>query len=323
MARVAWVESPLQMINALEYAQATGEALHICLRAGVPKLGDTGRGLVPHLPKRVTMSGPWDSAMRSPFATAKRRLVGDVCSGQVRAVLTYTGVRDLVMVDDGSAMLSTARRLDRGVALARHGKPESLPMRALGASTTSRLVNAMRRQRLALFTAYASAPEVAALAAKGLRVQANDYVWLRSADFEFGTSHDEHVVVGSALADDGYVRPEAYMDWLRALTAEGPVAYFPHRRETPASLTMWAAIPGVELRRTGLPIEVVIAAATHVKRVSTLPSSVVATLPSVLADDVEFAVTPVPEAWLTPLADQPLRDVLDTVVTRRASIAAV
>lgn len=319
---MAWVESPLQMINALEYAHATGDSLHICLRGGVPKLGDTGRALAPHLPRRVTMSGPWDSALRSPFATAKRRLVGDVCSGQVRAVFAATGVGDLVMVDDGAAMMSTLRRVAHGRPVGRHGRREPWYMQALGVTATSRILAAAQRGTLTLMTAYAAGDDVRLLADKGARVIANEYQWLRTTEFDVGVCDDSHVVVGSALVDDGFVEAGAYAQWLSALAAQQPVAYFPHRRESVESLRQWASIPGLSVRRTGLPIEVALAVAPHVKHVWTLPSSVVATLPRVLDESVELTVTAVPEEWLTPRVDDSLRNVLDTVARRQVSLAA-
>ncbi len=167
MARVGWVESPLQLVNAVEYAAAVGDPVHLCLRAGVPQLGDTGRLFAPSLPRGVTMSGPWRSATRSPMTMARRRLIGDANSGQLRALTTFTGAQDLVVVDDGSGTLSLARRLAKGLPLARHGKQESALHRVLGAAASVRMRTAAEDGRLTVFTAYPEADAVGALLLAG------------------------------------------------------------------------------------------------------------------------------------------------------------
>lgn len=322
MARVAWVESPLQLLNALEYAYASGESVHVCLRADVPRLGTMGRALAPHLPRRVTMSGPWKSTMQSPFATARRRLVGDVSSAQVRAAITVTGATDVVLVDDGAAMLTTARTLAAGHAVVRHGRHESVLKHALGAVTTSRVLTAAAEARLTVFTAYNDAPELQALERQGARLRTNTYAWVRTTNFDHEPVEYPHIVVGSALVDDGFLQPEAYLEWLRRVAADGPVAYFPHRRERAESLQQWASVPGVQVRRSGLPVEIVVASAVGLRRISTLPSSVVATLSRLVSPHTRVDVTPVDSQWWTPRADQRLRVTLDAVVGRRSGVAA-
>ncbi len=322
MARVGWVESPLQLVNAIEYAAAVGDPVHLCLRAGVAQLGDTGRLFAPSLPRGVTMSGPWRSATRSPMTTARKRLIGDANSGQLRALTTFTGAQDLVVVDDGSGTLSLARRLARGLPLARHGKQESSLHRVLGAAASVRMRTAAEDGRLTVFTAYPEADAVSALRSLGATVVRNDYSWLRSSAFVTDATDAEHVVVGSALVDDGYLDADAYATWLAGLAREGAVTYLPHRRERRESLSRWAAIDGVEVRRPVLPIEILLAGMPGVRRVTTLPSSVVATLSTLLDPSVHLDVTHVPEHWFTSRADHSVRELLEDVVNRGRARAA-
>ncbi|MFV0285085.1 MAG: hypothetical protein ACK5IM_01695 [Demequina sp.] len=316
MARMGWVESPLQLVNAVEYAAATGDGVHLCLREGARQLGDTGRLLAPRLPRGVTMSGPWRHATLSPFATARRRLVGDANSGQVRAVATFAGAQDTVLVDDGSGMLSMARRLIEGRPLGRHAKNESRLHRALGAAAAVRLRTAAQEGRLTVFTAYSDTETMARLGTLGATVIHNDYAWLRGTSLVADAAVGSHVVVGSALVDDGYLDADAYAGWLRDLAAQGPVTYYPHRRERRDSLQRWAQVPGVAVQRPLLPIEVLLASAPGVRRVSTLPSSVVATLSTILDRSVELDVSAVPHHWLTSAADDSLRSLLEDVSAR-------
>lgn len=322
MARVAWVESPLQLLNAVEYAQASGERLHICLRDGVAQLGTTGRLIAPSLPRGVTMSGGWSSAAASPFLTAHERLVGDINSGQVHAVIALTGVRDMVIVDDGAGMLTVARSLGDEGTLERHGRHSHVMRRSLGVVVAGKVLDAARRGRVALFTAYDGAEPVQRLATIGFTLSHNAYTWIARWRPPAGRVLGEHIVVGSALVEDGFVSADAYEGWLRSLARAGDVSYLPHRRESSRTLSRWAHISGVTIAHTRMPIELVLGASSTVRTVVTLPSSVVATLSGILDGRVDMRVEPVPQEWLTSAADARLRALLHDVTAGEAIRAA-
>lgn len=63
------------------------------------------------------------------------------------------------------------------------------------------------------------------------------------------------LVIGSAMSTDGLIHPEPYLEWLRDVAQDGPLAYFPHRRETPHLLELIGRIPNVRLKEHTIPIE--------------------------------------------------------------------
>jgi hypothetical protein len=310
--REAWIESPLQFINAVEYSVATSSDVAITVRAGVPGLDEAAGVLGPQLPRRVAVRGSRRSVAGSPFARARTRLIGDAYSGQFRAIVAATGTRDLVIVDDGTSSLAMASQLERGAGLVRMGQRENPVMRLLGAATTRRLRRSMADGDVEVFSAYAADDRLDRLVELGARVRGNEYAWLRSLRLPSETRLSaDSVVLGTALVDDGLIDMERYCRWLRRLVREsGPIEYLPHRRETDASLARYRTISGLEVRPSGLPAEIAVRARSDLRRVVTLPSSAVATLSAVMPEGVELVVSPIPDSWWTPVADDRVRAVL-------------
>ncbi|WP_062305572.1 hypothetical protein [Demequina subtropica] len=312
-ARVAWVESPLQLLNAIEWAAATGEPLDIMARAGLVQLDRTVAALVGHLPAGVTIDLSAGSAVNPRMRGAHSWLLGDVYSGQVKAMLAATGVRDTVIVDDGSAATSMADALAARAALSRPGVAEGLGHRALGLAGSARLAAAARRGRVGFFTAYPDAPGFVALAAAGADVRRNAYAWTR-ATRPVDAVYAEHVVVGTALIADGHVSRDAYREWLTG-HADPSTVYIPHRRED-AELALIADL-GLTVLPVDVPIEIALAGSPTVRRVSTLPSSVVATLRVILDPEVELDVEVIPSRWWEPGVDPRLRAMLEALAEDR------
>lgn len=183
-------------------------------------------------------------------------------------------------------------------------------MRALGAATTWRVLAAAEGGRLTLFTAYADAEPIQHLLSEGASVLRNSYDWVSGWAPESTLDLSARVVVGSALVEDGFVTAEAYESWLAGLVLDGAISYVPHRRESASTLARWARVAGVEIVHPRIPIELVLGSSPAVKRVTTLPSSVVATLGTLLDPRVEMRVDRVPDAWFTGAADSRLRALL-------------
>jgi len=319
MTRVAWVESPLQLVNAVEYAASTGEPLRIYLRAHSKQLQYTVDVLSPHLPEGVKIAGAWPLAYLSPFVVARERLIGDGYSGQFRLAVALTGVRDLVVVDDGSAMLSFAEQVRERLPLSRHGRRERWYARRLGAIAAARLHRTLATGGLSVFSAYSDGDELLALEAAGATIVHNRYRWVRKTKFVKDDNAMRIVVLGSALHDDGFVKGGPYRDWVRDQVAAGAGVYFPHRREKGKSLKRFKDHEGLKVRKAVLPIEIVLASSRELTTVITLPSSVVATLRNILPEEVELRVSPVPEEWFTKKADDALRSTLRRVANPRAA----
>jgi len=302
-ARVGWVESPLQLINAVEAAAALREPSHLLLRGGVAQLAATARWIEPHLPDGVALAAA-AAATDSRFRDAPRRLVGDAFSGQFRGVVVATGVRDLVVVDDGSAALHLGAVLAGTERFSRMGQRESAVQRTLGSLTGARLRAAARSRRVTLVTAYADHPVMRTV--PGERIVPNRYSWLRSLDAAPPAALGSVVVLGSALAIDGYVDTARYERWA---TAHAGASYLPHRREDPASLARLRAA-GLDVIEPGLPAEIVLGCARGLTEVRSLPSSTGATLARVLPEGARLRVDAVPVDWWTPRADETFRATL-------------
>ncbi|MFW7415398.1 hypothetical protein [Demequina sp. SO4-18] len=310
----AWVESPLQFLNAVEYAHASGAPTAIHLRRDVSSVTRTAALLEPHLPTGVSVVPHGRSAMLSRFALASQRVLGDAYSGQVRAVLAVAGGRRCVIVDDGSVMLALGQQLADGRPLWRPGNDEGWPMRRLGAVATRRIRRGMSRGRVEVFTAYDQRAPFRELARQGARVTKNPYAWVRGIRLDQALGMHPTVVVGAALVPDGHLRGEPYLAWLRDRAATGEVTYIPHRRERGPWLDSIAAIPGVAVLHPGLPIEVVLGAASaSVGHVVTMPSSVVATLRAVLAPQVSLEVRSIPPEWWADSASPTLRAMIEAI----------
>lgn len=314
MTLQAWVESPLQILNAVEYAHAQQASIVIHARGGSESLTRAARLLEPHLPAGVVVRPDSRSAMLSPFAAASRRIVGDAYSGQVRAVIAMAGARRSVLVDDGSIMLALGEQLARDQALQRPGIDEGWPMRVLGRIATHRLRTGLEKGRVEVFTAYADRAPFRELAKLGGRISRNTYDWVRGVRLDEAAALRPTVIVGAALVPDGHLLPTPYLAWLRDRAAQGDLTYVPHRREHGPWLDEIAAIPGVDVLDAGLPIEVLLGAASaSVGSVVTMPSSVVATLRAVLPPEVDLEVRGIPPQWWSESASPTMKAMIEAI----------
>jgi hypothetical protein len=313
LTRVAWVESPLQAINAVEFAGRSGESVVVVPRNGVAQLPDTIAALAARAPSQVVVETAAAAPWSSPFGRANRRLVGDVFSGHVRAAIAR-GAGDLVVVDDGSSMLHAAAVLVGDATLRRAGGKESTRNRLIAPLATRRLLAAARGGAVSLFTVYDDSAPVRKAAASGIHVEANDYGWLRSVGARPDAGKARAVVLGSALAYDGLIREDAYRAWVADLTAAGPVSYLPHRRERGPLLDAVAATPGVTVEHSGLPVELAIGMGAPVASVRSLPTSAAMTLRRLVPEGTPLDVTRVPDDWWTARADADFRRTVDTLM---------
>jgi hypothetical protein len=313
LTKVAWVESPLQLLNVVEYAHMDGDKVLILVRAGVSTLDRVADALRQHLPPCVELSTGWESALQSPMRKARVVVIGDAYSGQMRALMALGKARQVTLVDDGAIMLALADQLAAGVPLDRGVTTESRAQRALGALSTRRFSRLLTRGRLDLFTAYDQAPAVATLATRGARVAMNHYEWTRQTPINIPQPLSGHVVVGSAMVADGLIDAGLYSQWVASTAVDGPITYVAHRREEEDVLAQYAEFPGVVIGTAGLPIELTLAHSPLVTRVTTLPSSVIATLSRILPKSARFEIVGVPDAWWTAKASGDFKTLLQQI----------
>ncbi|MEV5410468.1 hypothetical protein AB0K60_16710 [Thermopolyspora sp. NPDC052614] len=309
---VAWAESPLQLLCIIEarYAGLVGAGTRVVCRPGLAALRRTRAEL-----KRLDLPDGLELVTGEDGMPRPRRdaawVFGDAFSGRVQLTWLTGDPGRVVLVDDGLATIHLLELLaaDRVTPLLRARARAGLGRRALGLAAAFRLRAAARSGRLAVFTAL---PVPAALAeavtARGAILRTHDFGWLRSQPAAHPPPDERTVVLGTSLVRNGLVRRDRYLDWLGRLSAEEPVAYYPHRREEPADLDRIGRMPGVALRETGAPVEMTLRDLAPGQRVVSLPSTAVTSLRVLLRPrGVPVDAVEVPGDWWTPLATPDLR----------------
>ncbi len=322
----ALVESPLQLLCTVEAHAAGygGTETHVHVRDDVPALGDAlsaVRQLT--LPEGLT----FDLAGRRSALTAREPvwLVGDAFSGLFQATAPLRRPERIVLVDDGLATLELCRLLVRRDPLVRIGSPARAPRRRLGAVAAGRLRSLAADGRVTIFTALPLGPDLTTgLRAQGFDVRPNRFGWLTAQPAD-AAMPEPTIVVGSAMAADGLIDPDRYVDWIRSLAKEGALRYLPHRRQTPELLAALAEIDGVTVDAPGAPVEIRLRGLRPGQRVLSLPSTSTILLTTIISPlGVPVTALDVPADWWTPRASAEHRAHLTSVVelARQARAAA-
>lgn len=316
---VAWIESPLQLLSAFEahWAGALADRTHVHPRAGVPGMTDVVRVLTELAPPGLAVH-PFTAQIPSPRSPGNGQwVIGDMFSGAVqRQLVMQPPTADVVVLDDGlatrSLLAALASNRPEPLVRAGHGGPGR---RLLGLATWAALRRLMRRGRLSVFTALDIDASIEhRFRSLGGRLGTHEFGWLRSQPISEMVP-EPVIVVGSALPADGLIDVGPYVEWVHALTAIGPVAYYPHRRETADALYRIAGNPLVRVNSHTVPVEMRLRALRQGQQVHCLPSTVVSTLGLILSTaSVELVAHRVPAHWWTPLATGPVRRHLDNTL---------
>ncbi|MDG9716252.1 hypothetical protein [Streptomyces sp. DH24] len=353
---LAFVESPVQLLNVLEWAHAhtpgagDGGGGDAASRAGVTLVvlspnDPMTRGQLRRMSELARQEGyevRWEEARggaAAPFQTigglagllrrAGRVVLGDPFSRYVQLLLTITRANELVVVDDGTATMEFVGQLARGERLVRwHRKggrpgPRDLVFAPVSSSARRRLTPSERR-RVQIFTSMPIEETP-----RGVTVTAHDFGWTRA---RFGPPRITKGadMVGTSLVETGVVDGERYLDAVRALAkTHGATRYFAHRRESADKLHRLAVDTGLEVVRPDLPLELIARRGPIGRTILSFPSTVVHTLPLALAGtEVRVAVCDIDPAWLTQGASPRARGFLSGVtgtargVDRLAAVSA-
>ena len=279
---LAWVESPLQLVAAAEWAARQPQPIVVAVRIGSAQMAATAEELLARgaaFAECVPFYGiPWGLLSRhSTWA------IGDGFSGQFRMAISVLRPRSLTLLDDGALTIALADALLERTGFTRPGQHESALSTLLGGRARSRMLSLAMRERVEISTAFALGDDrLTALADRGIRVTPLRLDWVRRTARPIRVPGNR-VMLGSARVVDGILPVEDYLSWVSKEAAAGELAYLPHRRETAEVIDAVAAIPGVSVFDTGLPIELVLAGATEPLEVLSQPSSATTTLAHVLA----------------------------------------
>ncbi|MFK4835875.1 hypothetical protein ACI3KY_09115 [Microbacterium sp. ZW T2_14] len=277
---LAWVESPLQLIGAAEWAAAHRTTVPVAGRL-TPQISATADELL----ARGARFGELEPYLGIPWNLLARHghwLVGDGFSGQFRLAAAVLRPHRITFLDDGAYAIAYADALLGRRAYARPHVAER-GLTTLVAPFAAELVHRRATARnVEMFTAFDLGPDrLEALVDRGFGIRRHDFSWTR-ASAPAAATLGRRIVLGSALPVDGRMMLVDYMRWVTDAAAGGAV-YLPHRRETAEQLDAVATVPGLRIHQTGLPVELVLAGARHPLDVRTLPSSTTTTLPLVLA----------------------------------------
>ncbi|GII63833.1 hypothetical protein Skr01_39180 [Sphaerisporangium krabiense] len=320
---VAWVESPLQLLCAVEarHAGVAGPEMRVVTRAKLPALRVTRTELTSlDLPPGLAIE---TASGRMPRPGRRAAWVlGDAFSGRVQLTSLTALPSRIVLVDDGLATIRVLEQLTSraGTSLLRARVQATPSRRALGLAAALRLRAAARAGRLTVFTAL---PVPAGLAAAVRRLGAelitHDFAWLRSQPAaRHPRPREDTVVLGTSLVRNGLIHRDRYLSWLFAL--KGPLAYYPHRREDPGDLAAVRDHPGVTVYDGGVPVEMTLRDLRPGQRVLSLPSTAVTSLRVLLsARGVPVETVDVPDDWWTPSASVSLRSHLQMFAHERAA----
>ncbi|MER6675759.1 hypothetical protein [Streptomyces sp. NPDC000983] len=314
---LAFVESPVQLLNVLEWAHAQEQALGAGLTLVVlSPIDPMTRGQLRRMAELAREEGHevrWEEARggaTAPFHTigglagmlrrAPRVVLGDPFSRYVQLLLTITRARDLVVVDDGTATMEFVAQLADGERLVRwHRKggrpgPRDLVFAPVASSARRRLTPGAGRG----VEIFSSMPMERT--PPGVVVTANDFSWTRArfGPPRIGKGAD---MVGTSLVETGVVDADHYLEAVRSLAkTHGATRYFAHRRESTEKLHRLAVETGLEIVRPDLPLELIARRGPIGRTILSFPSTVVHTLPLALAGtDVRVAVCDIDPAWLT------------------------
>ncbi|WP_156759679.1 hypothetical protein [Microbacterium karelineae] len=284
-APVAWVESPLQMIGAAEWAHAHGQRVDLAGRLAV-QVEETASELT----TRGALFGAQAGYYGIPWGMLRRHdhwLVGDGFSGQFRLAVALLRPRRITFLDDGMNAVAFADALTGAREYSRPGVAE----RGLTRRVAPLALDAVRLRAAAgavdVFTAFPLGDErTRRLSDLGVREEMHAFEWLRATRPAPGTAsalpHDR-VILGSARVVDGHMSQSEYLGWVREEARRGAACYLPHRREGDEILREIERIDGVRIVRTGLPIEIVLAGSARPLEIATQRSSAAVTLRRVLA----------------------------------------
>lgn len=311
---LAFVESPVQLLNTLEWAYAEGTPADSLTVVVLSPTDPMSRGQLRRMAELARDEGfrvRWQEARGGAGAPARtirelapllraaeRIVIGDPFSRYVQLLLTLIGGRALTVVDDGTATMEFVAQIARGERLVRWHRrggrrgPRELVLAPVTFAARKRLTPAPGRP-VEVFTSMPVEPP------PGVEVTANDYAWTR-ARFGPPLLTRGADMVGTSLVETGVVGAEQYLDAVEGLArAHGATRYFAHRRESPDKLHRLASVTGLEIVRPDLPLELIARRGPIGESVLSFPSTVVHTLPLALAGTgIKVAVCDIAPEWL-------------------------
>ena len=279
---LAWVESPLQLIAAAEWAATQDEPIVVAVRLRSSQMAATAEELLAR-GARFAECIPYYGIPWQLLSHHRSWAIGDGFSGQFRLAASILRPHSITLLDDGALTTALADALLERTGFTRPGQHESAVSTLFGARARSRMLHLARRERLEISTAFTLGDDrLTNLADRGVRVTPHSLAWVQRTARPISVPGNR-VLLGSSRVVDGLIPLAEYLAWVATEARAGELAYLPHRRETAATLDAVAEFPGVHVFETGLPVELVLAGAREPLEVLSLPTSATTTLGHILA----------------------------------------
>jgi hypothetical protein len=329
---LALVESPAQLLNVIELGQheddLTGLRIAVLapaagltrtqLRSMVALARDAGHTVSWHEPRLGGLAVARSvRALAGELNGVRRLVVGDPYSGVIQVIISVTRpLSEVTIIDDGTATFEFARQWIAGEQLSRwHRVATPSHRRQIAALARDQVAGTVRRRlsshtgcRLRLFTCMP-------LEVQGIRIIHNDFSWVRARhpapQLKPGAD-----LVGTSLVESGVVKADSYLAGVETLITRYQVdRYFAHRKEADWKLDLIERM-GIEVARSSLPLEIIARRGPIGRTIVSFPSTVVHTLPIVLAgSDAHVVVCEIADGWYEPQTTLQAEDFLGRVTT--------
>ena len=313
---LALVESPAQLLNVIELGRHEDDlsGVKVAVLAPVAGLTRTQLRSMVHLARDAGHAVTWHEprlgglsvargvrALAGELAGIRRLVVGDPYSGVIQVIIGVTRLSEVTIVDDGTATLEFARQWVAGEHLSRwHQRATPTQRRQIATLARDQIAGTVRRRlspasscQLRLFTCMP-------VAVPGVRAIHNDFSWVR-ARYPAPQVKPGADLVGTSLVESGVVKADSYLSGVEALiTRYGADRYFAHRKEADWKLDLVERM-GIRIVRAALPLEIIARRGPIGRTVVSFPSTVVHTLPIVLAgSDAQVVVCEIADDWYEP-----------------------
>lgn len=310
---LALVESPAQLLNVMELAQFESGPAEVPIAVLAPTAGPTRTQLrsMVQLARETGHTVSWHEprlggaavartvrALSTELGGVEQLIVGDPFSGVIQVIISVSRAAEVTVVDDGTATLEFVRQWTAGEHLSRwHQRATPSQRRHIATLARDQIAGSARRRLSPAFGSRLRLFSCLSVSLPGVLVLPNRFAWTRES---FGPPRTKNAadLIGTSLVETGVVRAEQYLAGVESLIGRhGVDRYFAHRKEAGWKLDLIARM-GVEVVRPLLPLEIVARRGPVGRRMLSFPSTVVHTLPLVLAGSgVELEVCAIPDDW--------------------------
>lgn len=285
MSSAAIISSPLQAITLLEAVDASfvhPDSIYVApqlvlepaIQSDLSNIAKCWKARISSIPK---------------IALASSLIIGDVYSQFAQLSIATARASSVTILEDGVATYRAMRQLAEGKPL----------IRAASDRLNSPLVNLAQRK----FQSRLSKGSIEwvlhrEFMAKRCRVKAHYFHRMLSKRSERHLGATT-LVAGSALAADGYILNDRYLQWVRNVCSQNhQTLYVPHRRETEESVQV-AVTAGAAIDNSGSAFEQILCDAPNVHSVYSLPTTPALTA-QIIRRDVDLILENINDWWKQP-----------------------